>query len=536
VDLIGFDISAVFALDVVIAITIGALIGLVVGALPGLGAVVALVLILPFTYVLDPLVAILLLLAAYQAAEYGGSISSIMIGIPGTAAAVATREDGFPMAKQGLPGKAMGISLAASTVGGLAGGLALLFVSKPITEVVLQFSSAEFFLIAIMGLLALTTITSKSKIKMWISIVVGLMVSTIGIDMATGITRYTGGAPELSAGLPLVVAMIGLFAFPELFRMVENKFKPGDLDQKGSLNAWLPFKEMREIGKSTAVGSAIGAFIGVIPGMGAGGASWFAYGASRKLSKKPELFGKGSPEGIAGPEAANNAVVGTSMVPLLTLGVPGSASNAVIMGAFIIQGIEPGPTLFENNTDLVYGILVGFLLTTIATYLLGLTLTPAFSRALKVPAHILVPVVLLLSILGVYAASALMLEVWMALAIGMIVFVLSRFDFSTSGFVLAYVLGGVIEENLRRTLQLSDGSLLVFVTRPWACAFVIIMALMLAWMVYSSIRGRRKSPALSGVSAPQSASEAPAQPSNDALSPCGQGASGKDADSRKGSS
>ena len=535
-DLISFDISAVFALDVVIAIIIGTLLGLVVGALPGLGAVVALVLVLPFTYVLDPLVSILLLLAAYQAAEYGGSISSIVIGIPGTAAAVATREDGFPMAKKGFPGKAMGISLIASTVGGLAGGLALLFVSEPITEVALQFSSAEFFLIAIMGLLALTTITSKSKIKMWISIVAGLMMSTVGIDIATGVARYTGGTPELSAGVPLVVVMIGLFAFPELFSMVENKFTPGNLGQQGSLNAWLRFKEMRGIGKSTAVGSLIGSVIGVIPGMGAGVASWFAYGASRKLSKNPELFGTGSPEGIAGPEAANNAVVGTSMVPLLTLGVPGSAANAVIMGAFIIQGIEPGPALFENNTDLVYGILIGFLLTTVATYLLGLTLTPAFSRALKVPAHILVPVVLLLSILGVYATSALMFEVWMALAIGVIVFVLNRFDFSTSGFVLAYLLGGIIEENLRRTLQLSDGSLLVFVTRPWACALVIVMAFMLAWIVYSSIRGRRTSPALGGVSAARSVFEAPAHPGDDAPSPSGQGASRADADSRKGSS
>lgn len=534
-DLIGLDISAVFAFDVLLAIIIGTLLGLVVGALPGLGAVVALVLVLPITYVLDPLVSILLLLAAYQAAEYGGSISSIVIGIPGTAAAVATREDGFPMAKKGFPGKAMGISLAASTVGGLAGGLVLLFVSKPITEVALQFSSAEFFLIAIMGLLALTTITSKSRIKMWISIVAGLMVSTVGIDIATGVARYTGGAPELSAGVPLVVAMIGLFAFPELFGMVENKFRPGDLDQKGSFSAWLRFKGMREIGKSTAVGSVIGSFIGVIPGMGAGVASWFAYGASRKLSKKPQLFGKGSPEGIAGPEAANNAVVGTSMVPLLTLGVPGSASNAIIMGAFIIQGIEPGPTLFESNTDLVYGILVGFLLTSIATYLLGLILTPAFSRALKVPAHILVPVVLLLSILGVYATSALMFEVWMALAIGVIVFVLNRFDFSTSGFVLAYLLGGVIEENLRRTLQLSDGSLLVFVSRPWACAFVVIMALMLAWTVYSSISRRRKPPALSGDSAARPASEL-APPGDDTLSPSGTGAQSQDPDSRKRSS
>lgn len=491
-DLFGFDIGALFSLDVLFAIVAGTLIGLIVGALPGLGAVVALVLVLPFTYVLEPLVSILLLLAAYQAAEYGGSISSIVIGIPGTAAAVATREDGFPMAKQGFPGRAMGFSLAASSVGGIAGGLVLLFIAEPITEIALQFSSAEFFLIAIMGLIALTTITSKSKIKMWISIVAGLMVSTVGIDLASGVARYTGGSPELSSGVPLVVVMIGLFAIPELLSMVENKFKPGDLGQKGSLSAWLPLKDLRAIGKSTTVGSGIGAFIGIIPGMGAAVASWFAYDASRKLSKKPELFGKGSPEGIAGPEAANNAVVGTSMVPLLTIGIPGSASNAIIMGAFIIQGIEPGPALFETNTDLVYGILVGFLFTTVATYLLGLSLTPAFARALKVPTHILVPLVLLLSILGVYATSALMFEVWLALAIGAIIFTLNRFDFATSGFVLAYVLGGIIEENFRRTLQLSDGSLLVFVTRPWAGALVAIMALMIGWMIYSSIRGRRQ--------------------------------------------
>ena len=491
-DLFAVDVGSLLTLGVLLAVLAGTLLGLVVGALPGLGAVVALSLVLPFTYVMDPLAAILLLLAAYQAAEYGGSISSIVLGIPGTAAAVATREDGFPLAKKGLPGRAMGISLIASTVGGLAGGLVLLFVSEPVTRVALQFSSAEFFLIAVVGLLALTAISFKSKIKMWISIVLGLMVSTVGIDLASGVARYTGGTAELANGVSLVVVMIGLFAFPELFSMVENPIRSGPPRQRGSFNAWLSLRELRGIGKPIGIGSTIGSLIGIIPGMGAGTASWFGYGLARRFSKKPGEFGKGSPEGIAAPEAANNAVVGTSMVPLLTLGVPGSAVGAIVMGAFIIQGIEPGLTLFETNTELVYGILVGFLLTTVATYVLGLSLTPAFTRALKVPMHILVPVILLLSILGVYAAAALMFEVWLALAIGLAVFVLNRFDFSTSGFVLAYVLGGLIEENFRRTLQLSDGSLLVFVTRPWAAALIAVMALALGWMVVSSIRGRSR--------------------------------------------
>lgn len=490
-DLLSFDISSILTLDVILAVVAGTFIGMIIGALPGLGAVIALVLILPFTFIMPPLVAILLLLATYQAAEYGGSISSVILGIPGTAAAVATVQDGAPMAKQGFPGRALGYSLGASTVGGLCGGLVLLFIAEPVSSIALQFSSSEFFLIALLGLVAITALASASVVKTIISVVLGLMVGTVGIDMFTGQPRFDGGNVVLYDGVSLVVVMVGMFAFSELLVMVENGNRSKSALRRQDLKTGLSFSLWKKIFKPTMTGSAIGSAIGVIPGMGAGTASWFAYGVAKKMSRSPETFGKGNPEGIAAPEAANNAVVGGAIVPLLTLGVPGSATTAIVLGAFIIQGIQPGPLLFENEPRLVYGILFGFLLTTIAMYIIGRLVTPLFSRVLSVPTRYLIPLVSLLSIVGVYASSAVMLEVWLALGIGIITFLLKRFDFSTTAFILAFVLSGLIEENLRRTLLLSDGSLGVFVTRPYSLGLVIVMAGLALWTVYGVLKRRK---------------------------------------------
>jgi len=462
-----------------LAIFFGTLVGIFIGALPGLGATIAVILLLPITFNMPPLAAILMLLAAFQGAEYGGSISAIVLGIPGTAAAAPTVLDGNALAKKVSPGKAFGYSLSASVIGGIAGGL-LLFTAEPIAMFALRFSDPEFFLIGILGILTITSLGSKDNIKSMISAVLGLMAGTVGIDMFTGVQRFTWNRLELADGFSLIALLVGMYAFTEIFVMIsEDLRKRYHFNAKG-LRSAITFKEFRETFKFTGVGSIIGVILGIVPGVGASASSWLSYTAARKMSKKQEEFGKGNPEGIVAPEAANNATVGGSLLPLMSLGIPGSPAMAVIMGAFIIHGVRPGPNLFTNNTNLVYGIFYGFLSTTIAMYLVGKLVTPLFSRALLVKVPLLAPAVLLVSIVGVYADSKLTFELWVALIAGIVGLVMRLLDFSIPAFFLAFVLSPILEESLRRTLLISDGSYAIFLQRPFSVALLVLIVIVLA--------------------------------------------------------
>mgnify|MGYP002621665224 CR=1 FL=1 len=468
--------SELFSLSTLFFIALGTFVGLIIGALPGLGTMFAIVMLLPITYVISPLDSVLLLLAAYQASEYGGSISSIILGIPGTPAAAATVLDGYTLAKNESPGKAITYSLIASTIGGIFGGIVLIFLSKPLASFGLKLSDPEFFLICILGVLAVGMLSSEDKTKSLISVVFGLILGTIGMDVFTGKMRFTLGFLELSDGINIVALMIGVFAFSEILSMLEEGPDKRHSFDKRSLKFGITWKEFSGVKKPISLGSLIGSVVGVFPGLGAPAASWFGYVAAKRFSKKKELFGKGNPEGIAGPESANNATVGGSLVPLLSLGIPGSPAVAVIMGAFIIHGIQPGPLVFSNETTLVYSILYGFLLTTVAMYVLGRMLTVFFVKAIIVPYSYLVPIVLLLLIMGVYASKQLIFEISLAFVLGVICYFLKKLDFSLPSIVMAFVLGPIMEESLRRSLSLSQGSYAIFFTRPYSLALVIIIA------------------------------------------------------------
>lgn len=486
--LLEFDFSTLFTLTNLFVIIIGALIGLVFGAIPGVGSMVIIVLMLPVSFMLDPLPAILLLLSVYQSSEYGGSISSIILGIPGSPSNVATVLDGYPLAKKNNPGKALGFSLFASTIGGLFGGLVLVFLAIPVANFAITLSYPEYFLVATLGILAVAAISSKDIIKSLISGVLGLMAGTVGLDLITGEARFTLGRIELLDGLAMIPIIIGMFAFSEIATMIRENLGKRQNKEKVSVKTGLTLEEYKSVLKPTGLGGVIGSIIGIFPGTGSGTASWFGYSVAKKVSKKPEQFGDGSPEGIAGPESANNAAVGGAILPLLTLGVPGSPTIAIIMGAFIIHGIVPGPHIFTENPTLTYGILFGFLLTSVAMYFSGRIFTPLFSRVLKVPNDLLIPSVLLISIIGVFASNFMFFEIWVALIVGIIAFFMRNLDYSLPAFVLAFVLSNIIEENFRRSLLVSGGDFSIFITRPYS----LILVLIILAIIITGIMKRKK--------------------------------------------
>lgn len=488
-DFTALDISTLFTLENLIVILIGTFVGLLFGAIPGLGIMITIVLLLPFSYMLTPIAAVLLLLAAYQGAEYGGSISSIVLGIPGNAAAAATVIDGNQMAKKKSPGKALGYSLFASVIGGIAGALMLIFLAQPISKVSLKLSSPEYFLIGMLGLLAVAAIGSKSAVKSVTAIILGLMVGTIGMDLFTGTQRFTMGRLELLEGIDTIAVIVGVFAFSEIFSMInEGLNKRYTENKKENISTKLTVKEIKGVSKPIGAGSLIGVIIGVIPGLGSAASAWFSYTFAKKFSKKPQEFGNGSAEGIAAPEAANNAAVGGALLPLLTLGIPGSPVVAVIMSAFIIHGIQPGPKVFSSNPDLINGILIGFLFTTIILYFMGRLLSNAFARVLTVPNSVLVPSIIILSLIGVYATNGHYFEVLLSFIIGLLAYLAKKLDFSLPAFILAFVLCPIIEENLRRTLLVNDGSYSVFLSRPISLTLLLILAGVICYMVYPSIK------------------------------------------------
>jgi len=486
-----FDFLSLFQLSNLVGILVGTFVGLLIGALPGLGATVAIVLLLPFTYGMEPLASILMLVAAYQAAEYGGSISSIILGIPGTPAAAATLLDGNAMAKASSPGKALAYSLSASTFGGLFGGLVLLFLSVPLSVIALRMSDPEYFLIGILGLIAVAGLSSNDLVKSMISVVLGLMAGTVGIDVISSVPRYFLGLPELLDGLNMVAVLVGIFAVAEILNMVGQELNKVYVTDRRGLSTRISLAELRSVARATGIGSVMGSVIGILPGMGAGASAWFSYSLARRSSARPETFGTGNPEGIAAPESANNATVGGALLPLITLGIPGSASTAIILGAFIIHGIQPGPSIFSNEPQLVFGIFYGLLLATVAMFAIGKLLTPAFARVLTTPNSILVPTVLFLALIGVYASHGLMFDLWVALLFGVVFYFLGKLDFSAPAFILAFVLSPIIEESLRRALLISNGSYMMFLTRSYSLAILIVIVAVMGFSIRSVIRRTR---------------------------------------------
>lgn len=450
--------------------------GVFVGAMPGLSSAVGLAIILPFVFVLPPAPAMLVMVALYMAAMYGGSITAIAIGIPGAPPAVSTTFDGYPMAQKGQGGLALSISLIASVVGGIFGVFVLMLAFEPIARFALAFGPAEYFALGVFGLSIVANMLSENVIKGLISVVLGLLIFVVGMDVLSGYPRFTFGSMALLDGIDIVPVLIGFFAIAEVLRLLERPPEVGGGHMK--ITAQLPsLKVLGGLMPSIFRGSTIGAVIGAVPGAGATIASLVAWNEERRFSKTPEEFGKGALAGVSAPEAANNASVAAAMIPLLSLGIPGSASTAVLLGGFMFHGVNPGPLLVTENAQLVYTIYAGFIVATLCMFVVGMAGIPIWTRIITLRPSILTPLVLGISLVGSYSLAYRLSDVWLALIFGLVGHVMLRFGFPLVPAILGLVLGGMVETNYRRALAISSGDHMTFLTNPISLALLVLTAL-----------------------------------------------------------
>ena len=477
IDNLALGFSTIANAPVLIAIFSGVLIGIICGVLPGLSASTSVALMVPFTFGMDPVVAILLLVSVYLAGEYGGSITAIAIGTPGTPPAAATMIDGYELTKQGKPGLALTTSVVASSIGGMVGAIVLFAFSEPLAGVALSFGAPEYFSLAVFGLAIIASLASDNLLKGFLVMFIGLFLKTIGLDGFTGEERYTFGIPKLMDGLSFIPALIGLFAMSSVFYDIEKGLSK---TKEVSLSFAIPkIRELLGLWKVYLHASLLGSIIGVLPGAGATITSFICYNEVKRFSKKKSMFGKGCLEGVAAPEAGNNAVVGGSLVPLLTLGIPGSATSAVLLGALMLHNIQPGPLLFQTNGEIVYGIFAGLFVACIFQLILGLLGVPLWIKVITAPKPLLLSVIAAISVVGSYGFNNSIVDVWVMFGFGLLGYILKKLDFPVTPIILALVLGGILEENFRRALIISGGSYSIFITHPISAGLLVVAALSL---------------------------------------------------------
>lgn len=473
-------LSAVLAPSALFYMFIGVLFGILCGAMPGLSAVMAVSIMLPFTFGLKD-VGIMMLLGIFCGAVYGGSITAILINTPGTANSAATCLDGYPMAhKYGQPGRALSISTMASTFGGLFSALMLLWIAPLLSKIALNFGVTEMFALGVFGLSIVTAVSSHSIIKGLLGAVLGLLLGSVGMDTTSAAFRYTFGTTYLISGIQFVPLLIGLFAFSQCLLSAEEDIKSMAKSKGGKLTQILPTKsDIKQTAPTIFISSVIGTVIGAIPGTGGDIASWIGYNEAKRISKHPEKFGDGAPEGIAAPEAANNAVSGGAMIPLLTLGIPGDSVTAIMLGALMMQGIAPGPLLFTTQTVKVYTIIISLFVANIFMCLLGYVGIRGFAKISLVPMKWLNPIIFVFCTVGTFAINNNMGDVFLMIGAGIVGYILVKLDFCMPPIILGLILSGTVEENLRRALVLSDGSLSIFLKHPIAMALLAVAAISL---------------------------------------------------------
>ena len=447
-----------FDMNVVIFMIIGVILGIIVGALPGLTATMGVSILVPLTYSLSPTAAILMLLGIYCAANYAGSISATLVNIPGTPSAVMTTLDAYPMALKGQAGRAIGIATVASSIGGLFSVFALALLSPFIAAIALKFTSFEMFLVAFWGISIMAYISPGSTVKGLISGFIGLLIATVGYDPLTAVARYSFGNVNLLSGINFIAAMIGLFGVSEIFLNIEKNIATAKQELFKIERSLESFKEVKPLWAVLLRSSIAGVIVGAIPGAGGTIAAIVAYAQQKRLSKHPEELGKGSPEGIAAAESSNNACTGGAMTTLLSLGIPGDAVTAILIGAFVLHGLTPGPMLFTKNFDLVSAIFIGMVFINILFLVFGLFGAKYFARLLFIPRPVLNTGILSLCIIGTYAIQNSMFDVGVMLAFGALGYVMSKQEIPRAAMVLAIILGPLMEENFRRWLSMAHGN------------------------------------------------------------------------------
>ncbi|MCI9349747.1 MAG: hypothetical protein HFF83_11045 [Oscillibacter sp.] len=473
----------------------GLILGMIVGCIPGLSVTLGIILLLPLTYSFkSPDTAIIALLAVYVGGMYGGSISAITLNTPGTNSAIATTFDGYPLAKQGKVKKALDTSLFASTFGGLFSALLLLVCASFITKLVANFASVEYFSMAILGISLIAGVSGDSLPKGVLSGLLGILMASIGTDAITGVTRFSFGLDTLKFGIDMLPAMIALIALTQVVQKLRDfVISHGKLDDANKIdNEGLTVKEMRSIIPACTRSSAIASILGAMPGVGGGVAQFMCYNECRRASKHPEKFGKGSLEGIAAAESSNNAVVGSAMIPLLTLGIPGDGVTALLLGAFILHGIQPGPTMFTKQGVIAYSIILGCLVANLFLYPIGLLLTRAVAKIIQVRYTYLAPVIIMFCFAGAFAATGNTKELILVAAILVFSYVLVVLDISSTPLMLGMILADIMEMNFVTSMMSYDKDYLIFFKRPISCVILILTVI----LVISMLRINKKVEAL----------------------------------------
>ena len=468
-----YMLAPIFSLDLFLILFLGTLIGLILGVLPGLGPTTGGALILPFTIALEPLSAIILLTSIYCAGTYGGAITAILINTPGTPAAAATCLDGYPLAQKGEAGRALGIATVASTFGGIFSVFVLIGFAPVLAQIAYEFGQPEYFALAIFGLTMLASIGDGTPLKNLIAGAFGILISTVGKDFMTSIDRFTFGIHELTEGINFIPVVVGLFAISEM--LVQSTLLKQVFDRVALTAVRLPsLDDFKNTWKTILRSSFIGSFIGVLPAEGGTVASLIGYSEAKRWSKDPEQFGKGSIEGITGAEAANNAATGGAMVPTLALGIPGSATTAVILTGLIIHGVRPGPALFREQPEFLYGIFGAMLFANILFFILGFYGAKLFARVTLIPNPLLWPMIFSISVCGTYSLGQSYMDIWIMLIFGVLGFFMRRYGFSIVPVIIGLILGELVEGTLRQSLVIFDGDWKIFFTRPIVVCFFIL--------------------------------------------------------------
>lgn len=491
-DAFSLGLEHVLTLSALVAILVGTVLGVAVGVLPGLGSVIGITMVLPFTYSMEQIPALALMLGIYCGSVYGGSISAIVINTPGTPQAAATALDGFPMAQRGDADLAIGWATAASAIGGLFSVAVLIIAAPQLAAFSLNFTAIEYFALGIFALICIANVSRGAMAKGLLAGAIGLFLATVGLDHVTGDMRFTFGSFEMTAGISLIPAIVGLFALSEVFiRASESTVVKEVITHKVGfrlppLSDWTP--RLWLLLKSCAIGS----FIGTLPGTGAATSAFIAYSEAKRSAPHKEKLGTGEPDGIVAAESANNAVTGSAMVPTLALGIPGDPVTAVMLGTFIVHGLTPGPRLFTENLDLVYAVFLILVAVNILMFFVGALGSQLFTRALKVPEPLLMTMVVVIAIVGAYGVRGNPLDLVTAFLAGVGGFILRKAGFPLAPLVIGMVLSQMIENSLRQGLLLTRGSFLAFFERPIALTLFILTAVMLAWPMVRWLRTRKK--------------------------------------------
>jgi putative tricarboxylic transport membrane protein len=486
---LGFSVA--LSLENLAYCFIGVLVGTVIGVLPGIGPLAAIAMLLPLTFKLNPVAALIMLSGIYYGTKYGGSTTAIMLKLPGESASVVTCLDGYEMAKQGRAGPALGMAAVASFIAGSIGTVLIGMFGPPLAEVALLFGSPEYFSLMLFSLIGAAVLVHGSMLKALGMIALGLLIGIVGTDVNSGMSRLTFGVTGLADGVSFVVIAMGLFGFAEIVANLEQGSVNRDLLFQKVKNLWPTWTDFRRSWNPMMRGTAIGAFFGILPGAGPTIASFSAYTLEKKVSKNQTQFGKGAIEGVASPEAANNSASQCEFIPTLALGVPGSATMALILGALMIQGIAPGPEVMTQRPDLFWGLIASMWIGNLMLLILNLPLIGLWVKLLTVPYRLLFPAIMVFMAIGVYSVNNNALDVHLALLFGLLGYVFIKLECEPAPLILAVVLGPLMEENLRRALLISRGDPSVFVTRPISAGFLVATVLLLLVVILPAIRKKR---------------------------------------------